>query len=103
MHGISTGREGIPRREGQFRFTVPWGALISSVFDTPSFIPGAPRGIYSDYFIAALLSSTFKGSGVNVHGESKLLVVSHEFCATLYNIKKAFSRAAILSLLPSRF
>lgn len=23
MHGISTGREGIPRREGQFRFTVP--------------------------------------------------------------------------------
>lgn len=71
MHGISTGREGIPCREGQFRFTALWGALIPSVADaTPSFIPGAPRGIYSDYFIAALLSSTFKGSSVNADGES---------------------------------
>jgi len=64
MHGISTGREGISRREGQFRFTAPWGALIPCASDAPSFIPGAPRGIYSDYFIAALLSPAYKGNGM---------------------------------------
>lgn len=68
------GREGIPRREGQFRFTASWGALIPSALSRRDavFHPGALRGIYSDYFIAALLSSAFKGSAVNVDSESML-------------------------------
>lgn len=39
MHGISTGREGISRREGQFRFTAPWGALIPYASDAAVFHP----------------------------------------------------------------
>lgn len=68
------GREGIPRREGQFRFHGLLGSFDSlRSFPTPSFIPGAPRGIYSDYFIATLLSSAFKGNPVNADSESMLL------------------------------
>lgn len=79
MHGISTGCEGIPRREGQFRFTAPWGALIPSVTDAVFHPRRAARNLFGLLYRRFIIVDVQRKRCVNADDESMSLAVAEYF------------------------
>lgn len=90
------GREGIPRREGQFRFTASWGALIPSALSRRRLSSPARR----EEFIRITLSSLyyrrrFKGNAVNADNES---MFADEFSIWRWKVLKGHTFCTVFLL-----